>query len=133
MNQLTVGNFNQYMFYMFTFVMNFSNVGAMMASVMGAVGNSAVIAKIYAYEPSIEIKGGEDVTPTSIEDGRIQLSNIKFSYPTKMDIKVLKGISITVEKNKTVALVGSSGCGKSTIIQLVERFYDPLEGSVNYG
>jgi len=42
-------------------------------------------------------------------------------------------VSITVEKNKTVALVGTSGCGKSTIIQLVERFYDPQVGSIEYG
>lgn len=46
---------------------------------------------------------------------------------------MLNGISIEVPKDKTVALVGSSGCGKSTIIQLIERFYDPLGGSVKYG
>lgn len=58
---------------------------------------------------------------------------MKFSYPTKTDIQVLKGIDIVVEKNKTIALVGSSGCGKSTIIQLVERFYDPDDGDVKFG
>jgi ATP-binding cassette subfamily B (MDR/TAP) protein 1 len=44
--------------------------------------------------------------------------------------KVLKGVNLTVEKGKTVALVGQSGCGKSTIIQLTQRFYDPCKGSV---
>lgn len=104
------------MFYMFTFVMNFANFAGQLASVTAALGNAAVIAKIHLYEPRIEISGGEEVTSQSIDDGRIQLHNIEFSYPTKMEIKVLNDVSITVEKNKTVALVGSSGCGKSTII-----------------
>ena len=42
-------------------------------------------------------------------------------------------MTIEVAKNKTIALVGSSGCGKSTVIQLVERFYDPLEGTATFG
>lgn len=46
---------------------------------------------------------------------------------------MLSGIDIEVKKNKTIALVGTSGCGKSTIFQLVERFYDPHAGSVRYG
>ena len=58
---------------------------------------------------------------------------MKFTYPTKKEIQVIKDLSLRVEKNKTVALVGTSGCGKSTIIQLVERFYDPNEGMVKYG
>ena len=73
------------------------------------------------------------MTQDSVENGAITLTDIEFTYPTKQDIKVINKTSITVGKNKTVALVGSSGCGKSTIIQLVERFYDPDNGSVMYG
>ena len=53
-----------------------------------------------------------------------------FNYPSRPDVPILKGISITFEAGKTAALVGASGSGKSTIISLVERFYDPLSGSV---
>lgn len=60
--------------------------------------------------------GGEKVSAESQQDGRIELSNVNFAYPTKSSIQVLKEISITVEKGKTVALVGASGCGKTTII-----------------
>jgi len=66
----------------------------------------------------------------SVEDGTIKLNNIRFTYPTKQEIEIIKGPCITVKKNKTVALVGSSGSGKSTIIQLIERFYDPKSGNL---
>lgn len=63
-------------------------------------------------------------------DGNIEYSNIFFSYPTRQSVPILKGLDLNVLKGKTVALVGSSGCGKSTIIQLIERFYDPVSGDV---
>lgn len=47
--------------------------------------------------------------------------------------QVLKGVSLEINRGETVALVGSSGCGKSTIIQLLQRFYDPEEGEVGLG
>ena len=56
--------------------------------------------------------------------------NIFFKYPSRPDVKVLNGLTLDVPAGKTVALVGSSGCGKSTCIQLVQRFYDPAEGEV---
>merc|ERR1712066_867872 len=62
--------------------------------------------------------------------GEITFKNVKFSYPTRPNIQVLKGISFTVKPNESVALVGHSGCGKSTVIQLLERFYDPDEGTI---
>lgn len=62
--------------------------------------------------------------------GNVEYSYIHFSYPTRKTIPVLKGLSLEVLQGKTVALVGSSGCGKSTIVQLIERFYDPNSGDV---
>ena len=55
---------------------------------------------------------------------------MRFTYPSKTDVPVLKGVSIDIHKNKIVALVGHSGCGKSSIISLVERFYDPKDGQM---
>ncbi|KFQ16908.1 Bile salt export pump, partial [Merops nubicus] len=62
--------------------------------------------------------------------GSIEFVNCKFTYPSRPDIQVLKGLSVAVKPGQTLAFVGSSGCGKSTSVQLLERFYDPEKGSV---
>lgn len=66
----------------------------------------------------------------SSDQGAIDLKSVKFSYPTKPDVTVLKNIDIEIKNCTTVALVGHSGCGKSSIIALIERFYDPDSGKV---
>uniref|UniRef100_A0A3B3Y653 ATP-binding cassette, sub-family B (MDR/TAP), member 11a n=1 Tax=Poecilia mexicana TaxID=48701 RepID=A0A3B3Y653_9TELE len=62
--------------------------------------------------------------------GKIEFLNCKFTYPTRPDIQVLSGLVVSVKPGQTLAFVGSSGCGKSTSVQLLERFYDPDEGQV---
>ncbi|CAF3962478.1 unnamed protein product [Adineta steineri] len=62
--------------------------------------------------------------------GNIKLSNVTFSYPSRSDIEILKNISFNVKQGQTIALVGSSGSGKSTCIQLLQRFYDLYFGSI---
>ncbi|RUS77640.1 hypothetical protein EGW08_014600 [Elysia chlorotica] len=62
--------------------------------------------------------------------GNISLKDVHFTYPSRLDVKVLKGLNLTVPAGKTVALVGQSGCGKSTVVQLLQRFYDPDAGQV---
>ncbi|XP_076025922.1 bile salt export pump [Genypterus blacodes] len=62
--------------------------------------------------------------------GEIEFQNCKFTYPTRPDTQVLKGLEVSVKPGQTLAFVGSSGCGKSTSVQLLERFYDPDEGYV---
>ncbi|XP_030613516.1 bile salt export pump isoform X2 [Archocentrus centrarchus] len=62
--------------------------------------------------------------------GEIEFLDCKFTYPTRPDTQVLKGLLASVKPGQTLAFVGSSGCGKSTSIQLLERFYDPDEGQV---
>ncbi|MBN3326378.1 ABCBB protein, partial [Atractosteus spatula] len=62
--------------------------------------------------------------------GDIEFMDCKFTYPARPDITVLNGLSVSVKPGQTLAFVGSSGCGKSTSVQLLERFYDPDEGKV---
>ena len=67
------------------------------------------------------------------EEAIIEFRNVHFRYPTRPDAAVLRGINLTVRPGQFVALVGASGCGKSTIIALLERFYDPDSGSIRLG
>lgn len=62
--------------------------------------------------------------------GQIEFKNVSFNYVSRPEQKVLDGFSAVFQQGKTTAIVGASGSGKSTIIQLIERFYDPSEGEI---
>ncbi|KAI3440971.1 uncharacterized protein J3R85_003011 [Psidium guajava] len=62
--------------------------------------------------------------------GEIELRHISFKYPSRPDIQIFKDLSLTIHAGKTVALVGESGSGKSTVISLLQRFYDPDFGQI---
>ena len=69
---------------------------------------------------------------SSLDDakGSVEFRNVSFNYPAREELGVLKNVSFSVEYGKTTALCGQSGCGKSTCVQLIKRFYDPTVGSV---
>jgi ABC-type multidrug transport system fused ATPase/permease subunit len=69
-------------------------------------------------------------TPAKQTKGEIEFSSVSFNYPSRPDFKVLQDISFKAEAGQTVALVGSSGSGKTTIASLILRFYDPINGSI---
>jgi len=62
--------------------------------------------------------------------GKIEFKDVWFRYPTRKNEFVLRGLSLTIEPNESVALVGESGCGKSTFVNLMMRFYDPDFGQI---
>ena len=65
--------------------------------------------------------------------GDIVLNKVSFAYPGREDSDVLRGVDLTLARGQVTALVGSSGAGKSTVTQLLCRFYDPGSGSVTVG
>ncbi|GAB1600869.1 hypothetical protein Ahia01_000365100 [Argonauta hians] len=73
------------------------------------------------------VEGG--VKPVSFKNN-IQFREIEFHYPSRQNIKILKGFNLDINRGETVALIGRSGCGKSTCMQLIEKFYYPDKGNV---
>ncbi|KAK0187916.1 P-loop containing nucleoside triphosphate hydrolase protein [Armillaria mellea] len=106
---------------------------ALLAPEMQAITHGrGAAAKLYATidrVPAIDSADPSGDKPETVS-GEVTLEDVHFNYPSRPDIPVVKGISLTFRAGKTAALVGASGSGKSTVISLIERFYDPLSGVV---
>ncbi|CAH1099162.1 unnamed protein product [Psylliodes chrysocephalus] len=92
----------------------------------------AAATKIFSvinHKPTINLSKGNGVKPNSFK-GNVQFRNVAFHYPSRADVPILQGLNINIKSGDTVALVGSSGCGKSTVIQLIQRLYDAISGEV---
>jgi ATP-binding cassette, subfamily B (MDR/TAP), member 1 len=85
--------------------------------------------RLVDLKPSID-NWSTDGQQVDTVDGTIEFRDVHFRYPSRPEVPVLRGLNLTVKPGQYVALVGASGCGKSTTIQLMERFYDPLAGGV---
>ncbi|XP_052753334.1 ATP-dependent translocase ABCB1-like [Galleria mellonella] len=108
---------------------NFSILSTLVEVFGVACGAGAQIFSLIDNVPTIDPLLNKGAVPKHI-DGNIELKNVVFHYPSKPDVPVLKGVSLSVKRGQSVALVGHSGCGKSTIIQLISRYYDVIDGSV---
>ncbi|NXP47320.1 MDR1 protein, partial [Heliornis fulica] len=98
-------------------------------SVANARGAAYEVYRIINKKRLIDSSSKEGYKPDKLI-GEIEFRNIHFNYPSRPDIKILKGLNLKVQTGKTIALVGASGCGKSTTVQLLQRFYDPIQGEI---
>ncbi|OBZ71083.1 Leptomycin B resistance protein pmd1 [Grifola frondosa] len=105
------------------------NVFSFVPDISSARGSASEIVALLDSMPEIDAESTEGEVPKNVT-GRIRFENVHFRYPTRAGVRVLRDLSLVVEPGTYVALVGASGCGKSTTIQLIERFYDTLSGTV---
>lgn len=105
---------------------NLYNIGYVMTGLMECVGASRKVFEYMYREPEILYDG----TMEPQVGGRIEFNDVHFTYPSRPNNPVLKGLSLVIEAGKTTALVGPSGGGKSSIVSLIQHFYEPDCGTI---
>ncbi|MHA8078382.1 ABC transporter ATP-binding protein [Aquirufa antheringensis] len=106
-------------------------LGDIYAQLQKTIGASDRILEILG-DPS-EIDLTRDSSASAVSFGQIKVQDLEFSYPSRPSVQIIKGINFTIEPGQKVAIVGTSGTGKSTLAQLFMRFYEPNAGSISLG
>ncbi|KAI3779497.1 hypothetical protein L2E82_09218 [Cichorium intybus] len=119
----------QVFFILMTTGKNIADAGSMSSDLSKGGGAVRCVLAILDRKSEIDPDDSEGLTIKRI-NGDIELKSVYFSYPSRPEQMILQGLSLKIEAGKTVALVGQSGSGKSTVIGMIERFYDPMRGSI---
>ncbi|MCB0550830.1 MAG: ATP-binding cassette domain-containing protein [Phaeodactylibacter sp.] len=127
--EMTAGQLIEFVVYTGILGGAIAGLGNFYTEILGAVGATERIREILREEGEVNTTPGHKAERITL-DGNIRYENVHFSYPTRKDMEVLKGLSFQVNSGQKVALVGTSGSGKSTIIQLLLKFYKVDEGDI---
>uniref|UniRef100_A0A665X3G6 Mitochondrial potassium channel ATP-binding subunit n=1 Tax=Echeneis naucrates TaxID=173247 RepID=A0A665X3G6_ECHNA len=106
-----------------------ASISILFGQVVRGISSGARVFEYLTLEPTIPLTGGGRIPYHSLI-GRVDFMNISFSYPTRPGHEILNKFNLTLPPGKTVAIVGESGGGKSTVASLLERFYDPNSGVI---
>ncbi|XP_036102170.1 phosphatidylcholine translocator ABCB4 isoform X6 [Molossus molossus] len=128
--EYTLGNAMTVFFSILIGAFNIGQAAPCIDSFANARGAASVIFDIIDNNPKIDSFSERGHKPDNIK-GNLEFNDVHFSYPARANVKILKGLNLKVQSGQTVALVGNSGCGKSTTVQLIQRLYDPDEGMIN--
>jgi ATP-binding cassette subfamily B protein len=123
--EISYGVIVQFVFYVNQLTWPFASVGWVSSLVQKAEASQARINEFLQQEP--EVKTGTEPLPNTLEE--ITFEQVHFTYP-ESGVKALNGVSFSIKKGETVAIIGRTGSGKSTLAQLILRSYDPTEGAI---
>ncbi len=126
--EMPLGNLLSFIIYTGIIGGAIAGFGSLYTALAASVGATERILDIMDMETEFPLPL-DDVKPVSI-DGKIEFNDVRFAYPSRPEIDVLKNIKLEVASGETIALVGPSGAGKSTIAQLIMLFYHPSAGKI---
>jgi len=130
--QMEAGDLLTFVFYTMFIGGAIAGLGNLYATLAGALGASERVKEILESDSELEMNSVSN-KPVERLTGDILLSDVAFSYPSRKDLEVLKDIDIHISEGSKIALVGQSGSGKSTIVQLLMHFYDIDKGKISIG
>uniref|UniRef100_A0AAX7TSN8 Mitochondrial potassium channel ATP-binding subunit n=1 Tax=Astatotilapia calliptera TaxID=8154 RepID=A0AAX7TSN8_ASTCA len=128
-NEMSPGDLMSFLVASQTVQRSLASISILFGQVVRGMSSGARVFEYLALQPTIPLSGGGRIPYHSLT-GRVDFMNVSFSYPTRPGHQVLQRFSLTLPPSKTVAIVGESGGGKSTVASLLERFYDPTSGVV---
>ncbi len=124
---ITVGILSCFLSYANQYTKPFNEISSVVTELQNAIACAARVFEIIEETPELPDKA--DATELENVKGSVEINNLYFSY--NPDRELLKNVNINVEPGKTVAIVGPTGCGKTTLINLLMRFYDPNNGTIS--
>ena len=126
---MTAGQLVQFVIYAILVASSTGALSEIWGELQRAAGATERLAELLGAHDALTDPASPVPLPRPVK-GRIALEGVGFHYPTRPDVSALDGVDLTIRPGETVALVGPSGAGKTTVIQLIQRFWDPGTGRV---
>ena len=129
---ITKGDLTSFGIYSYILYTTFNRFGNFQVRITNSILSAERLFKIMDYKPRIDCKAFDEEKDTGIIrklEGNIEFKNVNFNYPSKIDVPVIQNFNLKIKKGEKIGIVGLSGSGKSTIVNLLERLYEINDNS----